>query len=140
MYLLDTNVLSEARRRPPHAGVAAWLEATPEDALFLSVLVVGEIAKGIAKLPGGPQRARLEGWLEAELTPRFAGRLLDLDEETARIWGRLSGEAEARGAPLPVIDTLMAATALRHDLTLVTRNARDFRPYAAKLFNPWEPA
>lgn len=138
--MLDTNVLSEARRRPPHAGVAAWLGATPEDTLYLSVLVVGEIAKGIAKLPGGPQRTRLEGWLEAELLPRFAGRLLDLDEETARIWGRLSGEAEVRGAPLPVIDTLLAATALRHDLTLVTRNTRDFNPYTARLLNPWETA
>lgn len=138
MYLLDTNVLSEARRRSPHAGVAAWLGATPEDALYLSVLVIGEIAKGIAKLPEGPQRARLAGWLEAELTPRFEGRLLGLDEETARIWGRVSGEAEARGAPLPVIDALLAATALRHDLTLVMRNTQDFSAYAVKLLNPWE--
>lgn len=139
MYLLDTNVLSEARRPNPDVGVVAWLGATPERTLYVSVLVIGEIAKGVAKLPEGAQRARLAGWLEAELTPRFRGRLLGLDEETARLWGQLAGEAEARGTPLPVIDSLLAATALRYHLTLVTRNVRDFDRYPIDLLNPWKP-
>ena len=137
-YLLDTNVLSEARRKVPHAGPAVWLERTPEHALYVSVLVLGEIRKGIAKLSEASQQARLQGWLETELTPRFADRVLSIDVETALVWGRLAGEGERRGEPLPVVDTLLAATAIRHNLTLVTRNTHDFARLPVDLLNPWE--
>jgi predicted nucleic acid-binding protein len=137
-YLLDTNVLSEGRRKRPDPGVVAWLERTPEKRLFLSVLVLGEIRKGIAKLNDTTKQGALFSWLEGELTPRFAERLLGVDVDTALIWGRLSGERERRGEPLPVVDTLLAATALRHNLTLVTRNARDFGRYPVEVLNPWQ--
>lgn len=136
-YLLDTNVLSEGRRRRPDPGVAAWLERTPETSLFLSVLVLGEVRKGIAKLSDEAKQAALFTWLESELTPRFGERLLGVDADTALIWGRLSGDGERRGEPLPVVDTLLAATALRHNLTLMTRNARDFGRYPVEVVNPW---
>ena len=115
----------------------SWLERTPETDLFLSVLVLGEIRKGIAKLVDETKQAALFTWLEAELTPRFGERVLGVDAETALIWGRLSGDSERRGEPLPVVDTLLAATVLRHNLTLVTRNARDFRRYPVEVFDPW---
>ncbi len=136
-YLLDTNVLTEVRCKQPNIRVVEWLEHTPETQLYLSVLTFGEIRKGIAKLGTGRKQTELGEWLEAVLVPRFAGRTLDVDLETATFWGRLSGEAERRGQPLPVIDTLSAATALRHDLVLVTRNERDFRRYLAESLNPW---
>lgn len=136
-YLLDTNVLSEGRRKQPEPGVIGWLERTPETNLYLSVLVLGEVRKGIAKLSDEAKQAALFTWLEAELMLRFGERVLGVDAETALVWGRLSGDSERRGEPLPVVDTLLAATALRHNLTLVTRNARDFRRYPVEVFDPW---
>lgn len=137
-FLLDTNVLSEARKRRPDAGVVRWLDRTPETNLYLSVLVLGEIRKGIAKLVDAPRQGALLAWLEGELVPRFASRLLSIDADTASIWGRLSGEGEKRGEPLPVVDTLLAATALRHNLTLVTRNTDDFARFPIERLNPWD--
>ena len=118
--------------------MVAWLGRVPEPQLYLSVLVLGEILKGIAKLADLAQRERLETWLEGELTPRFAGRVLGIDVATATRWGVLSGEAEARGEPAPVIDALLAATALEHGLTLVTRNTQDYQALGVRLLNPWE--
>ena len=136
-YLLDTNVLSEARRKNPDASVTAWLNSTPETSLFLSVLVLGEVRKGIAKLRDEVQRQVLQRWLDTDLIHRFGERLLLIDADTALLWGRLSGEGEARGEPLPVVDTLLAATALRHNFTLVTRNVQDFSRYPVQVLNPW---
>lgn len=137
-YLLDTNIITEVSRRQPNEGVVRWLEPTPEAQLYLSVLTLGEIRKGIAKLGASKRQTELSEWLEEVLTPRFAGRILDVDVGTAILWGHLSGEAEQRGQPLPVIDTLLAATALRHELILVTRNERDFTRYPIELLNPWQ--
>jgi predicted nucleic acid-binding protein len=137
-YLLDTCVLSEARRKAPNVGLLNWLDTVPESRTFLSVLVVGEVRKGIAKLGPDPRAHALLQWLEEELTPRFADRLLSVDTEIALIWGRLSGESEAGGNPRPVVDSILAATALRHNLTLVTRNVMDFAAYPVQLFDPWE--
>ena len=108
-----------------------------EDDLFLSVITIGELEKGIAKLPDSGKRASLEQWVRSELAGRFLGRLLVIDSRIAVRWGTLVGASEARGQPLPVIDSLIAATSLQHDLTVVTRNTDDFVRCGASCVNPW---
>jgi predicted nucleic acid-binding protein len=138
-FLLDTNVISELIKARPAPKVVHWVDSVDESLLFLSVLTLGEIEKGIAALAPVSKRRRLEAWLEAELRPRFADRILPVDEGVARSWGRLAGEMEGRGGGLlPVIDGLLAATALVHELVLVTRNSKDFIPTGAPVLNPWE--
>jgi len=134
-YLIDTNVLSELRRKQPDPQVVAWLQARPPQSLFLSVLTLGEIRKGIERVTDiGRQQAFLD-WLEVELPNYFLNRLLNIDAHTADRWGRLMASA---GRPLPAIDGLLAATALQHDLTLVTRNIKDFSGLQVKLISPRE--
>jgi toxin FitB len=136
-FLLDTNVISELVRRKPEPKVTAWVEATDEMLLHLSVLTLGEIRKGILSLRDSSRRVTLAAWLDGELGVRFAGRILPVDEAVADRWGQLSAQGEARNSPLPVIDALLAATALQHNLTLVTRNARDVAATGVPLFDPW---
>lgn len=133
-YLVDTNVLSELRRKQPHAQVVAWFTARPRQSLYLSVLTLGEIRKGIERLDDAARQQPLLDWLEVELPNYFLGRLLAVDAHTADRWGRLLGSA---GRPLPAVDSLLAATALQHDLTLVTRNTKDFEGLNLRLVNPW---
>ena len=133
-YLIDTNVLSELRRKAPDAGVVAWFAQRPASTLFLSVLTLGEIRKGIEGLADASRRLALSDWLEAELPAFFTGRLLPVDAAVADRWGRLLATA---GRLVPAIDSLLAATALHHDLTLVTRNIRDFTGFGLQLINPW---
>lgn len=135
-YLIDTNVLSELRRKQPDQRVVAWIQARPTQSLFLSVLTLGEIRKGLERLPDSARRQDLLDWLEVELPAYFIGRIHAIDAQTADRWGRLMVQA---GRPLPAIDGLLAATALQHDLTLVTRNTRDFADLELRLINPWEP-
>jgi hypothetical protein len=132
-YLLDTNVLSETRRKKADPGVMAFLEATDSSALYLSVLTLGELRKGIAvKRRTDLTAARaLAGWVEG-LEFGFADRILPIDAATARLWGDWSGDR-----PRPVIDTLLAATAAKHALTFVTRNTRDIAGLPVKAHNPW---
>ena len=137
-FLLDTNCVSELVRVRPQPRVIEWFVATDERLLYLSVLTVGEIRKGLASLPQGKRRTRLETWLELELRARFAGRLLPIDEEVAHRWGLLAAQAKRRGKPLAVIDGLLAATALHHNLTLVTRNIGDFVDTQVPVLDPWE--
>ena len=132
-YLVDTNVLSELRRKQPQPAVVAWFAQRPRQTLYLSVLTLGEIRKGIERLEAARQQPLLD-WLEVELTKYFLGRLLAVDAHTADRWGRLLGSA---GRPLPAVDSLLAATALQHDLTLVTRNTADFAGTGVRLINPW---
>jgi toxin FitB len=134
-YLIDTNVLSELRRKQPDARVVSWMQVRPAPTMFLSVLTLGEIRKGIERLQTGQRKQSLIDWLEVELPRYFIGRLLDIDAQTAERWGRLMAAA---GRPLPAIDGLLAATALQHDLTLVTRNTQDFAGLGVQLINPWE--
>jgi len=108
-----------------------------EDELFLSVITIGELEKGIARLADSPKRATLEQWVRRELADRFRTRLLVIDSGVAARWGAMVGASEARGQPLPVIDSLIAATGLRHELTVVTRNTDDFERCGARCFNPW---
>jgi len=136
-FLLDTNVISELVKPRREPKVASWIESTDERLLFLSVLTLGEIRKGIAVLPDAPRRVRLEAWLDSDLAVRFTDRILPVDQEVADRWGRLVAQASANGVDLPVIDGLLAASALHHDLTLVTRNTKDVAATGVSLFNPW---
>jgi len=134
-YLLDTNVISETIRPRQHKQVIAWLEQIPAEALFISVLTLGEIRKGIEKLTEKKRREKLRLWLEHELTAWFGRRVLPIDLAVADRWGRLLAEL---GRPVPSIDSLIAATALHHELRLVTRNAKDFDYPGLEVINPWQ--
>lgn len=137
-YLLDTCVISEFTRRQPNERVVRWLSEADEDALYLSVLSIGEIRHGIERLDDSPRKAELRYWLENDLIPRFDKRILPLDISTLLVWGELVGRLERQGRRIPAFDGLIAATALAHDLVIVTRNTVDFAPAGVQLFNPWE--
>jgi predicted nucleic acid-binding protein len=134
-YLVDTNVLSELRRKQPDGNVIKWLEKRPPTTLFLSALTMGELRKGIEPMPEGERKRSYLDWLEIELRRFFSGRILAIDEPVADRWGCLVAQA---GRALPAIDSLLAATALTHGLTLVTRNERDFQHPGLDVINPWE--
>jgi predicted nucleic acid-binding protein len=106
--------------------------------LFLSVLTIGEIRRVISSLPSTTRRATLEAWLDSSLLVRFNGRILPIDQGVADRWGRLTGSPAARKSPIPVIDGLLAATALHHNLTLVTRKSSDIAAAAVPIFDPWQ--
>jgi predicted nucleic acid-binding protein len=135
-YLLDTNVVSELRRRRPSAEVVQWYAATPDDELFLSVLVLGEVRRGIERLRvRDPEQAgALEIWLYG-LYDAFATRILPIDADIAEAWGRMSA-----GSPVPAEDALMAATARVRGMVLVTRNVAHVARTGVAVLNPWEPA
>lgn len=137
-YLLDTNVVSEFTKVRPEPKVISWFQATSEDLLYLSVLTIGEIRKGIDSLPRSNKRALLESWLANDLVLRFAGRILEVNLYIAERWGMISAQAKIAGTPLAMIDGLMAATALHHNLTLVTRNTKDVRMAGINVLNPWK--
>jgi len=137
-FLLDTNCISELVRSKPDPRVLAWMEAADESVLYLSVLTLGEIRKGIAGLSQSKRRTQLEGWLELELQARFSGRILPIDAAVADRWGLLAAEAKRKGRLLSAIDGLLAATALHHNLTIVSRNVTEFADTPAPILNPWE--
>jgi predicted nucleic acid-binding protein len=136
-YLLDTCLISELVKKEPNPAVVSWLDELDEQMLFLSVLNLGELQKGISKLPDGTKKDELQAWIGLDLVERFTGRILELDLETALCWGRLQGAAEQAGEKLPVMDSLIAATAAAHGLTVVTRNVRDMERCGVKVCNPW---
>lgn len=137
-YLLDISVLSELVKKNPRRQVVNWVDEQEESTLFLSVLTVGELEKGIAKLPASARRTHLISWVRRELAGRFGGRLLPIDVRVAERWGAMAGESEKRGKPLPVVDSLLAATALVHDLQIVTRNVSDFERCGVVCVNLWD--
>ena len=137
-YLLDTNCISELVRLKPEPSVMAWMQAAEEALLYLSVLTLGEIRKGLAGLPQGKRRMHLETWLEIELRARFAGRILPIDFPIADRWGLLAATAKRQGKTLSTIDGLLAATALHHNLTVVSRNVSDFADTRVQVLNPWK--
>jgi predicted nucleic acid-binding protein len=137
-FLLDTNVVSELMKPRPARSVAAWVGATPESLLHLSVLTIGEVRKGIELLrDDDPKRAALQSWLDRDVRIRFAGRLLMFDDGVAERWGHLEALAKKRRLTVPTIDAQLAATALHHGLTFVTRNTVDIAPMEVPMFNPW---
>jgi hypothetical protein len=137
-FLLDTSVISELVKKSPHGPVLKWIDDQDEALLYLSVITIGELEKGIARLSASARRNRLQSWVRRDLAARFGERLLPVDARTATRWGTITGESENRGRPLPVIDSLIAATALIHDFTVVTRNVEDFERCGATCFNPWD--
>jgi toxin FitB len=136
-FLLDTNVISELVKPKPEPKVTTWIDSIDENLLYLSVLTLGEIRKGIASLRHAARRVTLEAWLDSDLVLRFAERILPIDRAVADRWGRLAADAGSVKSPLPVIDGLLAATALDQNLTLVTRNTRDIAVTGVSVFNPW---
>jgi predicted nucleic acid-binding protein len=137
-FLLDTNCISELVRPNPEPRVLEWMEAVDETLLYLSVLTLGEIRQGVAQLPGGKRRTRLEAWLEVDLQVRFLGRIVPIDSAIADCWGVLRADAKRKGKVLPIIDGLLAATALHHNLTIVSRNSGDFAGTHVRILSPWE--
>ena len=137
-FLLDTNTVSELVGIKPHQRVLDWIEAADESRLFLSVMTLGEIRQGVAALPRSKKRTGLESWLEIDLQLRFAGRILAIDGGVADRWGWIMAQARVKGKTLPVVDGLLAATALHHNLTAVTRNVSDFAVAGLIVINPWE--
>lgn len=133
-YLADTNVLSELVKAKPDAQVVKWFAQLPLKNIFLSVLTLGEIRKGIESVADVKRKEKLRIWLEHELPEAFHQRILAITFEVADRWGRLQGELKR---PLPAIDSLIAATALHHDLALVTRNTADFVYPGLEVINPW---
>ena len=136
-WLLDTCAISEYAKRAPNRNVIAWLDAQDELSMFISVITLGEIEKGILKLRAtdAHRSQRLTAWLGL-VEQRFAGRILPLDSASLHIWAQLSANAELAGTPLPVMDGLIMATAQCHGLTVVTRNVQDFAHYP-QVLNPW---
>ena len=137
-FLLDTSVVSELVRKSPHLPVLKWIGEQDETSLYLSVVTIGEIEKGIARLPASARRSRLQSWVRRDLIGRFGERLLAVDVRAATRWGTLTGESERRGVPLPVIDSLIAVTALVHGFAVVTRNVADFERCGVACVNPWD--
>jgi predicted nucleic acid-binding protein len=139
-FLLDTVTLSEARRAHlADPRVMRWLDLHPEPLLFISAISLGEIERGCARVQDEVQRVGLENWA-GTVKERFAGRILPVDEVVAERWGRMFGELERSGRRPQLMDSLIAATALAHDLTVVTRNVRDFDRCGVTTENPWETA
>lgn len=136
-WLLDTAVVSELVRPDPDPGLTEWLNAQDENTLYLSVLTVGELEKGIAKLADSRRKARLRKWVRSDLLVRFEDRLLEIDHRVASHWGVLVGTSERKGRPLPVIDSLIAATAITNELTVVSRNLPDFERCGVPCVSPW---
>lgn len=133
-YLLDTNVISEIVKAAPDKNVLAWFRTIPDEALYISVLTLGEIRKGTEAVKDLKRKEKLRLWLEIELPRWFEERILEIDQHVADRWGRLQGEMNK---PIPAIDSLIAATALQHDLRLVTRNIKNFQYPSLQVICPW---
>jgi predicted nucleic acid-binding protein len=136
-FLLDTNVVSEWAKPRPNPGVVAWLAGTNEDQVFLSVVTLAELRHGIERMATGRRQRQLGAWLENEIPMRFEGRVLSIDPAIADACGKLVARSEAEGRPVEAMDAFLAATALVHQLTLVTRNTAHFDSILKALLNPW---
>jgi toxin FitB len=137
-FLLDTNAISEWIKPRPDPGIVAWLDEVDEDRTHLSVITLGELRKGVDRLPRGRRRDRLDRWLTGDLPDRFRGRLLPVDAVVADEWGRLLARAERAGSAVGGSDALIAATAKVHGLQVVTRNVRHFRATGVDVISPWQ--
>jgi predicted nucleic acid-binding protein len=135
--LLDTCVISELITKRPSTSVVAFVDNLDPDDVYLSVITIGEIIKGIEKLPDTHRKTELHNWLRSDLMARFHGNILPLDINVISQWGVLTARLEAFGKPMPAIDSLIAATILAHKMTLVTRNVSDFKAAGIEIINPW---
>lgn len=137
-WLVDTNVVSEWVRPRPNPAVVAWLGQVDEDEVFMTVVSFAELRRGVALLDSPVRRQQLNRWIDEDLTDRFHRRILTVDLAVAEAWGRITADASRAGRPAGAMDAFFAATAQVHDLTLATRNVRDFAHLGVPLFNPWE--
>jgi toxin FitB len=137
-YIFDTNVISELVAAQPNPKVLQWIEEVDPEKIFLSVITVGELKKGIERLPESKKKELLNNWLHEDLLVRFQGHILPIDTETMLVWGTMIAKLEAGGRPISAVDTLLAATASQHHCTLVTRNTSYFGSTGIQLKNPWE--
>jgi len=136
-FLVDTNVISEVLRPAPDVRVAAWAQAVSKESLFLSVVSFGELRKGLAIMPASSRRNQLAKSIDELIPVWFAGRILPMTQKIAERWGILEGQRQLAGRPLHVPDAQIAATAIEHELILVTRNVKDFELLGLTVFNPW---
>jgi predicted nucleic acid-binding protein len=137
MYLLDTCLLSELIRKEPNQGVLDWIKDKEESSLFLSVLTIGELRKGIVKLKPSTKKKELTLWF-AELESRFKDRIIPIDIQISLKWGEIQANLEVKGNSMPTIDSLIASTALCKNLIVVTRNGKDMKQRFVEILNPWE--
>lgn len=137
-YLLDTCVISELIKKDPSSKVVKWISKTEENNLFISVLTIGEIHKGIEKLPESKKKEKLHKWVNNDLQERFKERIINFDLQTATVWGKIQAHSETLGKALPAIDGQIAATGISYDLIVVTRNTTDMEISGVSLLNPWE--
>jgi tRNA(fMet)-specific endonuclease VapC len=136
-YLLDTNIISELVSKHPNEHVVSWIDGIDDQLVYLSVIAIGEIKRGIEKLPDSQRKRSLNNWLNEDLLIRFDDKILAIDLPVMFTWGKLIAKLESQGRVLPAIDSLIAATALYHDLNLVTRNEKDFDGTDVAVINPW---
>ena len=136
--LLDTCVISELVTKKPNPGVIDFVDSLDADNVFLSVITIGEITKGIEKLPNSRRKTNLRTWLQDDLLVRFYDNIIPLDTDIITSWGELTAHLELQGKPMPAIDSLIAATALAGKMTLVTRNVSDFNAAGVEILNPWK--
>ena len=139
-YLLDTCILSELIKPEPSPKVVKLISGIDERCLYLSVLTIGEIHKGIEKLPESKKKEKLHKWVNFDLKERFNNKILNIDVHIATTWGKVQAQSELMGQTLPTIDGLIACTGIAHDLTVVTRNTKDMKVCSVSLVNPWELA
>ena len=137
-FLVDTNVISEVAKPHPSPHVMAFLHETDEDRLFISVITLGELRRGVALKTDGRVKSALDSWLRVDLLERFSGRIINITIRVADLWGELMADATRRGIALHAMDGFLAATARVHNQTLVTRNVKDFAPFGLPLVNPWD--
>jgi toxin FitB len=137
-FLLDTNVVSEWVKLRPDPGLIAWCESVDEDRTFISMVTLAELRYGTERLSAGARRTGLEDWLDNELPARFEGRILPIDAAIAHAWEKAVAHGDREGRPSNTMDAFLAATAEIHHLTLVTRNATDFRGVTKSVMNPWK--
>ncbi len=138
MYLLDTCVVSELAKSRPSTMVATWYESQPTTSLFLSAITVGELHRGVVVIEAAARRNDMRSWLMVDVVQEFSDNILPVDTEVALRWGMMMHETLRAGRPVPYLDSLIAATALRHRLAVVTRNEDDFKACGAKVLNPWK--
>jgi predicted nucleic acid-binding protein len=137
-YLLDTCVISELIKNQPKLSVVEWISKIDETNLFISVLTIGEIHKGIEKSPTSKKKDKLHKWVNIDLKERFNNKIIDIDIHTATTWGKVQAKSELLGLALPAIDGLIASTGMAHDLIVVTRNTKDMEKSGVTLLDPWE--
>jgi predicted nucleic acid-binding protein len=136
-YLLDTCLISELAKSKPDEKVVDWVLSENETSFYVSVLTFGELHKGVEKLPDSRKKEELQVWIEDELKNRFQNRIIGIDMRVSILWGKIQCFAEKKGKPMPAIDSLIAATGIAYELTVVTRNVTDMEQSGVKLLNPW---